>query len=581
MSDALPRPAQKRPLSRDVQTVTAPPAKSRSAPAGMRPYRRTQLFMLFFGAFLLGCATARTRAMDPPLAAEFTFEKHEVVIGSAPRQTVLTGFLLGGAIAELAVLSVDDQDDRRLRIFAFGDGGWAPRLDATLRPDVLFVDVANIDGRDRLIVYESGRLSWFDPESATTSELAAVRCRFNPPPRREVPHVDFTRDVNGDGRDDLVAPDVDGFWMSIQMSDGAFADPVKLGPPTKMDRIYGDGYRYDPWSQSRIHEIDYNRDGRVDLAFWNGDRFEVHLQNDHGLFTPTAKTFTTDVAFDSDDLSSLAAGDMRGKVLHSLADLNGDGVADLVVFSLEGANISRKRSVYEAHFGARTPDGGLAFTSEAGAMFRSEGAIQLGMDRHDFDRDGQVDLMLTTIETRFLESSLWKNIKGFMGDDIWLGLEFYRMEAGRYPDKPNATRRIALDGAPSHREPGWVPLDIALQGGAHKGRRAQKRWPRAFNRTLLIGDVTGDGRSDLLIESTHKQLRVYIGAPGPDLFARRPQTVAVDLPNDKEYAWLADLNKDGKQDLLLHQPFTERDAHGAPMRRPGTEPHRVTVLLSR
>ena len=53
------------------------------------------------------------------------------------------------------------------------------------------------------------------------------------------------------------------------------------------------------------------------------------------------------------------------------------------------------------------------------------------------------------------------------------------------------------------------------------------------------------------------------------------------MPNDEEYVWLADLNADGKQDVVLHHPFTLRDAHGAPKRPPGTEAQRVTVLLSR
>ncbi len=167
-----------------------------------------------------------------------------------------------------------------------------------------------------------------------------------------------------------------------------------------------------------------------------------------------------------------------------------------------------------------------------------------------------------------------------MGDDVGLNLEFYRTRAGHYPDKPDAIHRIALDGVPSHREPGWVPLDIVLRGGTHESRKTQKVWPRAFNRTLLIGDVTGDGRSDLLIEPEFRELHVFVGVPGPDLFARQPQKVTVSL-YDGEYAWLVDLNRDGKQDILMHHPFTLRDPHGAPKRPPGTEPHRVKLLLAR
>ena len=30
----------------------------------------------------------------------------------------------------------------------------------------------------------------------------------------KVSHIDITRDLNGDGLDDLVLPDFDGFWIS-------------------------------------------------------------------------------------------------------------------------------------------------------------------------------------------------------------------------------------------------------------------------------------------------------------------------------------------------------------------------------
>ncbi|MXV95138.1 MAG: VCBS repeat-containing protein [Gemmatimonadetes bacterium] len=163
---------------------------------------------------------------------------------STERQTVLTGFLLGGPVAELAVVSVDEHDGRRLRIHAFADSVWRPSLDIALRPEVRFVDVANIGGEDRLVTYEPGRLSWFDPGRGTEELLVAVTADFESPRHREVPHVDITRDVNGDGRDDLVVPDSAGFQVFVQTHHGAFADPVGIGASTDMTRIRGaDGSR--------------------------------------------------------------------------------------------------------------------------------------------------------------------------------------------------------------------------------------------------------------------------------------------------------------------------------------------------
>ena len=523
--------------------------------------------LFFFGIFLSGRSGLFSEEVEPMLPAvrEFTFEQNEVVIGSAKRQTVLTGFLLGGPIAELAVVNIDENNDRRLCIYAFGEGAWVSILDATLRSEVLFVDVANIGGRDRLITYEPGRLNWFDPESATERTLMAITSTFNPPPQGQISHIDVTRDVNGDERDDLVVPDVDGFWVFIQMSDGVFADPVKIGPFIEMGRIYRkEGYRYNPWAQGRVHEMDYNQDGLGDLAFWNEDHFEVHLQDRRGLFASVPVTFTADVSFDSDDLGSLvapegvrqrrkdhgASGDMTGRVLHSLTDINGDGIADLVVFSLEGGSnrflgqtseLWSMQSTYEVHFG--TPiQGRTLFAPDVGAAIHSDG-IPFGLVSHDFDHDGQVDLMFTIINPGIFKA-IGMLVSALLTRSVSMDLEFYRMDGDIYPDKPDVTRKIRTTSL------------------GQSGEKAAAHFP-----AVLIGDVNGDRRSDLLVQQERKELCVFLGVPGPDLFSRQPQKVAVTMPNG-EYAWLVDLNKDGKQDILLHYPSM-------------TDPHRVTMLISR
>ncbi len=103
------------------------------------------------------------------------------------------------------------------------------------------------------------------------------------------------------------------------------------------------------------------------------DHFEAHVQDEQGRFDPEPLTFTTDVRFDTDEVTSLADGEMTGRALHSFGDLNGDGIADMVVYVLEGARIKEKRSAYEVYFGSRGVDG-------AG---ESDGALETGGDGSD------------------------------------------------------------------------------------------------------------------------------------------------------------------------------------------------------
>ena len=484
-------------------------------------------------------------------------ERHEVVLGAAERLTLLTGFFTNGPVADLVVLTVDGDGDPLLRILGFADGEWSPAVEASLRRDVSFVDVTSIDGRDRLVAYGDGLLTWFDPASGEEQELAAVTSDFQASPRREVLHVDIARGLNGDGRDDLAIPHGHGFRVLVQASDGSFSEPLTIGPSTGLDRVYGaDGYRYTPWEEGgRIHQMDYDLDGRDDLVFWNGDHFVAHLQDESGRFSSEAETFSTGISFDSDQIASLAApagirsrrhdhnpeGERAGRVLHSLTDMNGDGVTDLVVFELKGASLWKMHSSYEVYFGARGSGGRTEFSPAADAVVEAQGIIA-GLDRHDFDGDGQVDVVVTSFDPTVLSAARVLLMGIFTGAGSF-DLGFFRMEDGRYGRRPAAVREI-------------------------RPRSPRKSGERTFWPAVRLGDVNGDGLSDAVVARNRKRLHVHLGAPGPDLFAKRPQRIETRVPEDEEYTWLADLNRDGSQDVLMHHPST-------------TAPHRLTVLMSR
>ncbi len=543
-----------------------------SAAKCIRRYRQSLFLTLVLSVCLLSCSGRSNEVVAPTMMSaptELTFQQHKVETDTAKHQTVLTGFILDGDFAELAVVNVDENDNRHLRIYAFSDGTWILRLDTTLRPEVMFVDVANIGGRDRLITYEHGRLNWFDPDSVVERTLVEVTTNYNATGEGGIPHVDITQDINRDSLDDLVVPDINGFWIATQSRDGSFTDPMKLGPPEPfLDEIPMDDTRsyrevgITPltvlWYLSRVHQMDYDHDGRSDLVFWNADHFDVYRQDARGMFSSVAETFTVDIPFDSDGAYSIAFGfsgenmfslifgfreNTKRRVLHTFQDMNGDSTADMVIHSLEGRSLGKQRSLYEVYFGTPTPDG-IGFARNVGMTIRPRGTAG-GLQPwgyssqwfQDLDADGKVDILFKDVKTGLIGMS-----RAMLGKSIAIDLEFYRMEDGTYPDKPTTRRKI---------RPG---LDLF-------------ETDKVFFPVVLLGDVNGDRRSDLLVGKHWEELHVFPGIPGPKLFARKPQKVAIAMPNDERNARLVDLNKDNKKDLLIYYPST-------------TESNRVTLLIA-
>ncbi len=513
--------------------------------------------------FLLLLLPNTTTASELQPQDEILFTRYDISLKISEPATLIPGSFLGNAVDDFLLI---DQK-RNLQLYSYDEDTWSLSFKTKLRSGVQFVDVANIKGQDRLVTVEPGRINWFDPVSKTEELLFELTHTYRRS-EQDVPHLDITRDLNQDGLDDLVIPDLDGFFISLQRETGSFTVPMLIGPPEpfRHAQAIDDKRPYArsgvtaqslPWFLSRVHQADLNLDGLTDLAFWNADHFDVYYQTLDRTFAATPEVFSTDVPFDNDGVYSIIfsfTGDntftllsgMREKtrhtVLQSLQDMTSDGITDLVTFSIEGRSIMRQNSWYDIHPG-RITDAGLSFSTEVGMTVRSTGGAgaMLGFGYasqriRDIDGDGQTDMVLGHVNM-----GLRKIARAMFGNSVTIDIECYKGKDGQLHHSPRDAREI---------RPAIEPFS--------------KRGP--YFPAVLMGDITGDGRSDLILGSSWEEFQIYLGSPGETLFDEAPLTVTVAMPNDERNARLVDLNEDGKEDLVIHYKTRE--------------PHRVVVLLA-
>ena len=326
--------------------------------------------------------------------AELAYDSYVVDVGDSDG-LVLHGNLIGGEVDSLVVFGDGRAGrDRRMALYAFDGIGWDLAYAANVPEDVIFVDMLESADRDRLLMFRRDHVDWLDPDGWTRATLVSAPSVYNVPPL-DVPQVTIVRDVNADDRGDLVLADFDGYWVWLQddTPNGDWIGPVKLAAtPTAIARFRSASYR-----PRAIYDLDYDGDGRNDLAFWEDELFLIYLASGSG-FETTPLELELPVDFSSDDITiSIGVGrraesDTDRITLYDVGDYNGDDVGDLVATTLTINGFLDQSTRYDFYFGELV-DGGTRFPKTPATVIDSDG-IQGPFETGDFDGDGRDDIVM-------------------------------------------------------------------------------------------------------------------------------------------------------------------------------------------
>ncbi len=418
---------------------------------------------------------------------------------------------------------VPPYQSRSFAIFWNREGIFAPRPDLTLPiddTDACAYDVGQAGagpGEDLLVVTPRGVLAKSFPRRvpAPPRRLVEHATLFHQPIDGELPRVRLVRDVAGPGSHDLLVPSLG--TLAIYRRNGT--DRYEKSAEIEVDMDVSGGAKRSDGLEVRyafpaVHVVDSDGDGLRDLFAVQEDRVAIYRQGPGLTFHPQPDY--------SRDFSVRTPADHRERgtsVTTLVADIDGDGLGDLVIRKQVFEGVTSARSTNYVFFGrkdgfARLPD----------QVMESEGVAPFQTELVDLNGDGRPDLIVP-----YTSFGVFALIR-------MLTAKTAKVDFRIFPFEPRM-RRFAADPS-SDRD---LKFHIPLSGDSD------------LQAVKLTADVTGDGKPDLIFGSSEDQLDIYPALEGGEFASSPAETVEVRAAGVLD---AVDLDGKGRSDLILSYPKT-------------------------
>ena len=430
-------------------------------------------------------------------------------------------------------LVASGQDDSERKLFSFfemngnNSPAQAPRLKIEMPEDAIFYDFAPISDADQqsLLFLNASGVQVFDLESGAIKMLAAVPSIYKQNGSPLLSQVDFARDMNGDGFADLLIPDFSGYRLLLNDGRGGFSRSYLLDMQVEM-RLRGNTPCY---SQFPAYAFDANFDGRIDVVFHKDNSFLAYLQKADGSYAETAEIYGFDIEVVGNSFGAQVASneryndqsDLAETFVKTIEDINGDGIMDIVTQTDRARGLFNRSTVYGFHYGAES-SGHIAFSREPTAALTMKG-ITANTRHIDFGEDGRMDFAGGAVNI-----GIGKIIGILLSGSVSIPVMFYEQsEDGQFSEDPSFRKKISVDFDMSSGQSS-VPV-------------------------VEMTDYDGDGFKDLILSKDNEALRIYKATPGAKkMFTKKAIEIDLKLPKNGEQVTTADLNGDGKGDLMMH-----------------------------
>jgi|GEM_PF-1992579 len=329
-----------------------------------------------------------------------------------------------------------------------------------------------------------------------------------------------TGDLNEDGRTDVVTANIGAFFSGAPSYSAMLADPDGSLSPAPGGKVTMAGY------PGPVALGDVNGDHHLDLVVREEDevseesQVSVYLGRGDGTFAATAQ--------------AVLSGD-RDPFALAVADLDDDGLADVVVTNFESNNVS----VYYS-----TGDGFTQAPSSPYAVGSEPISVAVG----DLNGDGRPDIVTGNHGSFFggaISVLLQQPTGAFaLGGSLAGEYQQWGVALGRFD--ANDSLDIAAVASPNQN----LVLQLNNGDGTFTGPSTPSSYPSHYVTSLAVADFNGDGVDDVALpiyEPGNESLVQVVYGMGDGSFSPADFYPLAGVP---EYVASGDFNGDGRPDVV-------------------------------
>jgi hypothetical protein len=398
------------------------------------------------------------------------------------------------------------------------------------------VDINSTPGKEILFFKNEGLFYYkmidgrYDEAPEMLFETPSI---FKLPDQAFLERLNFARDLNQDGVEEILIPQYRHYVIYGKQADGTYGMAATLDCPMQNSLKSLKGVSrtlISTFLTPNTIVFDYNRDQLNDIVTVHDNYLKIFFQNNAGQFS-NADAAVVKFEFDLTQAYSSISGParlherdrMKDRIgLTSLTDLNNDGLLDMIIekFSMKDGvlNIKKQFQIFFGHEDPQNPHNGGIFNNVPDHIIINRG-LQIYSKIVDLNHDGKLDIYIPIIEI-----GVFNFITMLITGDIDITVLWYVMDdSGKYLKKPDFEMDVTFE------------LDT-------KGRK--------FPVSTFGGDFNGNGCKDFL-RSQDGKLKVHY-APA-DGVPKEEADVEFDIevPDNGLMVRPRMVNADAKSDVVM------------------------------